>query len=121
MSLLTIDNKALTLEMYLPLLKSFNFPCFANYLAQISLFIESSFWTSASSEGLSCGAERMFAWCTSGIVVDEGFVNNSALWTAIPTENETLANCVTLGDKNGSSAQLSLGSCSESNPFMCQV
>jgi hypothetical protein len=44
------------------------------------------------------------------------------LWTAIPTGNETLSNCVTLGlSKNGSSAQLSLAACSESKSLMCQV
>jgi hypothetical protein len=86
------------------------------------IILESSFWSSASSEGLFCAAERTFAWCSSGTAVEESFVNNTELWTAIPTGNETLANCVTLGsNKNGSSAQLSLAACSESKSFMCQV
>jgi len=109
MSLLAIDNQALTLQAYLPMLKNLA-------LGKPSL------WTSASSEGLFCALERTFAWCSSGRAADEAFVNNTELWTAIPSGNETNANCVTLGlNKNGSSAQLSLAACSESKSFMCQV
>jgi hypothetical protein len=84
--------------------------------------IESSVWTSASSEGLYCGSERTFAWCSSGAFVEQTFVNNPHLWTAIPNGNESLANCVSLElSKNESSVQLALSACSESKSSVCQV
>jgi hypothetical protein len=122
MSLLSIDNRASTLHMYLPLLKSLDFPHFCKLQLKYMTILESSYWTSASSEGLFCASEQTFAWCSSGTVVAETFVNDTALWTEIPTGKETLANCVTLGlDKNESSARLSLAACSESKSLMCQV
>lgn len=84
--------------------------------------MESSFWTSASSDGEFCSAERMFAWCTeNGTVVNEAIINNSDLWASQQSGNDSAGNCVTLGLSKNGTTQLSLASCSDSKPYMCQV
>jgi hypothetical protein len=86
-----------------------------------------SFWTSASSSssggGLLCGVERTFVWCSTGTVVDETIINDSPQLASNNSDtngNESRANCVTFGLNDGR-ARLSLASCSEAKPFMCQV
>jgi hypothetical protein len=121
-----MENPALTLPSYLPLFKSILFSLMLhsnnNVIIRAEFRLQSSFWTSASSEGEFCASERTFAWCTSGSIFNESSVNDAILWTVIPTGNESTSNCVSLGlSKNEGSAQLSLAACSESKPFMCQV
>jgi hypothetical protein len=83
-----------------------------------------SFWTSASSSsagGLLCGVERTFVWCSTGNIVDETIITDSQLRNYSGFNgNESTANCVTFGLNDGR-ARLSLASCSEAKPFMCQV
>jgi hypothetical protein len=61
---------------------------------------QTSFWTSASSVGLICGAERTLLWCSSGNAVDETIINYSPQLIRNYSDangNESTAHCVTLG------------------------
>jgi hypothetical protein len=79
-------------------------------------------WTAASSEGQFCGLERTFAWCTTGTIVKEIFINDTQLWDSTPKGSASEGNCVAMSLKTDeSSAQLSLAACSDSKSFMCQV
>jgi len=111
---------------YLPLLQSFDFPIstsmnIINSINFLEFRLQTSFWTSGSSGGLICGAERTFVWCSTGNIADETIITDSQLRNYSGySGNESTANCVTLGLNQGR-AQLSLAACSEAKPFMCQV
>jgi len=80
------------------------------------------YWTSASSEGLYCSLNRKFSWCTTGAIIDEKYINDTQIWTAVPNGSEAAGNCVTLGlNSDETNAQLSLAACADSKPFICQV
>jgi hypothetical protein len=79
-------------------------------------------WTSASSEGQYCALDRTFAWCTTGTVVEQIFLNDTILWDSTPKGSALEGNCVAMSLKTDeSSAQLSLATCSDSKSYMCQV
>jgi hypothetical protein len=79
-------------------------------------------WTAASSEGQYCALDRTFAWCTSGNIVKEIFINDTQLWDSTPKGSASEGNCVAMSLKTDeSSAQLSLAACSDSKSYMCQV
>lgn len=124
MTLLTIENLT-SIQTFQPLLKSdtkYNISSLCHIMTKYLDLKQKSFWTSASSEGQNCGIERTFAWCTSGAIVDEKYVNDAQLWLNAPNGSETTANCVALGlSSSETSAQLSLAACADSKSFMCQV
>jgi hypothetical protein len=79
-------------------------------------------WTAASSEGQYCALDRTFAWCTSGTILEEIFINDTQLWDSTPKGSASDGNCVAMSLKTDeSSVQLSLAACSDSKSYMCQV
>jgi hypothetical protein len=79
-------------------------------------------WTAASSDGQYCAMERTFAWCTTGAILEEIFINDTQQWDATPKGSASDGNCVAMSLKTDeSSAQLSLAACSDSKSYMCQV
>jgi hypothetical protein len=81
-----------------------------------------SLWTSASSEGPQCTEQRKFAWCTSGNIMEEKYVNDAGIWGEKPIGNTSVGSCVSMTlNQNESNAQLSLAACTDSKSFLCQV
>lgn len=96
------------------LIKTRSMHCFTGF--------PTALWTSASSDGQYCALERTFAWCTTGNIVNETYINDTQLWASKPDGSESAGNCVTLSlNKDETSAQLSLAACTESKKYMCQV
>lgn len=62
----------------------------------------------------------MFAWCATGTIIGQAHINDTSLWLKIPDGNDSMPNCVAL-TKIDANAKLSLASCAEPKPYICEV
>lgn len=129
MTLLTVENFSL-LQTYLPLLQSILTIIFFLHVNIYHVMCESiilevmgrSLWTSASSEGPQCTEQRKFAWCTTGNIIEERYVNDAGIWGEKPISNTSAGSCVSMSlTQNESNAQLSLAACNDTKSYLCQV
>jgi hypothetical protein len=92
---------------------------------QVSSFsdtIQSSVWTSGSSEGESCDVQRRFAWCPSGKMINESQIADVRFWKKPPDGSASTQRCLELTYDAAAGAKLASANCStDKKPFICQV
>lgn len=87
--------------------------------------VGSSVWTSGSNEGNSCDLVRSFAWCDTGILLNETDVMKADNWdaaTGMPSGNASDPKCLTLKyDAAAQKVALGRSKCNGTMPFLCKV
>jgi hypothetical protein len=84
--------------------------------------IQSSVWTTGSSEGNGCDTEKTFAWCPNGKLLNELQVADAHYWADLPDGSSSTKRCLELSYDATKGAALASAHCSaDKKSFICQV
>ncbi|XP_065345661.1 uncharacterized protein LOC135943158 [Cloeon dipterum] len=80
-----------------------------------------TFWTSGSMEGLNCGLEKRFTWCSTGYDISPTLISTEKYWLRTDTTPSTLERCLAVvTSMNPLNQGMTHRNCDDALPYICQ-